>query len=148
MRFEAHITSSMHGKAGAKGDQAAGSGGASKTGAQIGSGKSTAKDSQRGAKVTNPKKGKTDIAAKTKSQDKKCFKCGDPAHGVFQCPEVAGPAEAKDLYERTTGRKVLKPVLAVAPANASVMDVVETSITPDSAAEVSVVTSKLLTEIS
>ncbi|KAG2855647.1 hypothetical protein PC113_g12247 [Phytophthora cactorum] len=30
------------------------------------------------------------------------------------CPDVANPTEAKDLYEKATGRKVLKPVLTVA----------------------------------
>ncbi|GMF33971.1 unnamed protein product [Phytophthora lilii] len=78
--------------------------------------------------------------------------------GVFQCPDVAGPAEAKELYEATTGKKVLKPVLAVAqPKNATprstttiscvVMDTLETEITPDSAAEVSMVTTKLLNQL-
>ncbi|GMF66294.1 unnamed protein product [Phytophthora lilii] len=87
-----------------------------------------------------------------------CFKCGDLTHGVFQCPDVAGPAEAKERYEATTGKKVLKPVLAVAqPKNATprstttiscvVMDTLETEITPDSAAEVLMVTTKLLNQL-
>ncbi|POM71911.1 Hypothetical protein PHPALM_11460 [Phytophthora palmivora] len=75
-------------------------------------------------------------------------------HGVFQCPEVSGPVEANELYEKETGKKVIKPVLAGASGKkitessaailCTVMDVIETRITPDSAAEVSVVTEKLL----
>lgn len=60
-----------------------------------------------------------------------------------------------EIYETTTGKKVMKPVLAVAPERSpvasstttipcTVMDILETAITPDSAAEVSVVTTKLL----
>ncbi|GMF69673.1 unnamed protein product [Phytophthora fragariaefolia] len=74
---------------------------------------------------------------------KTCFKCGDQTHGFFQCPDVASPAEAKDIYEKTTGRKVLKPVLAVTSGSAErswssatipcmVMETIETHITPDS----------------
>ncbi|GMF30310.1 unnamed protein product [Phytophthora lilii] len=66
--------------------------------------------------------------------------------------------EAKKLYEATTGKKVLKPVLAVAqPKNATprstttiscvVMDTLETEITPDSAAEVSMVKNNLLNQL-
>ncbi|KAJ0393889.1 hypothetical protein P43SY_007544 [Pythium insidiosum] len=34
-----------------------------------------------------------------------CFKCGDQTHGVFQCPQIASPMEAKALYEQRTGKK-------------------------------------------
>ncbi|ETI31416.1 hypothetical protein L915_20996 [Phytophthora nicotianae] len=108
MRFEAHISSSTQGKASAKAEQVIGSGRATKKnqGWRTGTDTSTGKDSQVATKPSNQKKGKTDIAAMTKSQDKKCFKCGNLAHGVFQCPEVSGPAEAKELYEskRQVGR--------------------------------------------
>ncbi|KAJ8524382.1 hypothetical protein ON010_g16736 [Phytophthora cinnamomi] len=60
----------------------------------------------------------------------------------------------QELYEKRIGEKVMKPVLSVATGTkttessaaipCTVMDVVETRITPDSAAEVSVVTEKLL----
>ncbi|ETI29807.1 hypothetical protein F443_23076 [Phytophthora nicotianae P1569] len=92
---------------------------------------------------------KSDQNSKQKSSrvklPKKCFKCGDPTHGVFQCPDIASPLEAKEIYEPTTGKKVLKPILAVAPVDSKLAtqpstDILETEITPDSAAEVSIVT--------
>ncbi|OWZ02136.1 LOW QUALITY PROTEIN: hypothetical protein PHMEG_00026351, partial [Phytophthora megakarya] len=101
---------------------------------------------RNGGHEVPPKQGKT---------IRKCFKCGDQTHGVFQCPDIASPTEAKELYEKSTDRKIVKPVLTVAPTTnerevapaaiqCKVMELVETWITPDSAAEVSVVTTKLL----
>ncbi|KAE9346239.1 hypothetical protein PF008_g8382 [Phytophthora fragariae] len=117
---------------------------------------------KRGTAQQKPAKSRTggsDAPPKLEKQIRKCFKCGDQAHGVFQCPDVASPGEAKELYEKSTGRKVVKPVLSmtsstgheVGPSSAipcEVMGVTETWITPDSAADVSVVTTKLLKALS
>ncbi|GMF42100.1 unnamed protein product [Phytophthora fragariaefolia] len=93
--------------------------------------------------------------SKPGKKDKKCFKCGDQTHGVFQCPDIAIPMEAKALYEITTGPKVINLLLAVSAESAmaagvssaipcTVMGALATSIAPDSATEVSLVTTKLL----
>ncbi|EEY55232.1 uncharacterized protein PITG_09135 [Phytophthora infestans T30-4] len=42
----------------------------------------------------------TSSATKVPGQPRKCFKCGDATHGVFQCP-LASATEAKELYENT-----------------------------------------------
>ncbi|KAE9268239.1 hypothetical protein PR003_g31512 [Phytophthora rubi] len=118
-----------------------------------------AKEIPKPAKVMDTRNGSHVSTSRQGKQDKTCFKCGDQTHGVFQCPDIASPMEAKALYEKTTGRKVLKPVLAVSAESTTgagvssaipctVMGALETSITPDSAAEVSLVTTKFLRMLS
>ncbi|KAE8958879.1 hypothetical protein PR001_g30240 [Phytophthora rubi] len=118
-----------------------------------------AKEIPKPAKVMDTRNGSHVSTSRQGKQGKKCFKCGDQTHGVFQCPDIASPMEAKALYEKTTGRKVLKPVLAVSAESTTgagvssaipctVMGALETSITPDSAAEVSLVTTKFLRMLS
>ncbi|OWZ10058.1 LOW QUALITY PROTEIN: hypothetical protein PHMEG_00017149 [Phytophthora megakarya] len=83
------------------------------------------------------------VLSKQDKQIRKCFKCGDQTHG---CPDITSPSEAKEFYEKSTGRKVVKTVMSIVsnistknvPPSAmpcTVMDVVETSITSDSAAD-------------
>lgn len=92
------------------------------------------------------------------SGDRACFKCGDLTHGVFQCPNVGSSLEAKELNEKRSDRKVSKAVVSMASTAKRttqklpsipcvVMDAVEIAITPDSGAEVTVVTSRLLAEL-
>ncbi|KAJ0397844.1 hypothetical protein P43SY_007629 [Pythium insidiosum] len=74
---------------------------------------------------------------------------------VFQCPHVANAQESKTLYEKHTGKKVIKPVGAVAGRAGTrlpgipcvVMDAVETTITPDSGAEISMVSPTLVNQL-
>ncbi|KAK1945593.1 Pro-Pol polyprotein [Phytophthora citrophthora] len=152
MRFEAHISSHQLAKGNGKPIQ------------QQDQAKRSAGGPQGGVKTNMAPEQQNKSNSKPKPKNsgdrppKKCFKCGDQTHGVFQCPEVAGPAEAKTIYESTTGKKVLKPVFALAkPKNTTsrpsttipcaVMDTLETEITPDSAAEVSMVTTNLLNQL-
>ncbi|KAG3231289.1 hypothetical protein PI124_g23616 [Phytophthora idaei] len=157
MRFEAHIASASQGKGAAKSDQEQKPTEKSLKGRgwqNIGG-----KTRQQPVKRSEQQKKNQETTANSGKSDKKCFKCGDIAHGVFQCPNISGPAEAKELYEKCTGKRVMKPVLAAIPTDQAattasraipcvVMSTVETSITPDSAAEVSVVTTKLLKQLS
>ncbi|POM60102.1 hypothetical protein PHPALM_31081 [Phytophthora palmivora] len=66
------------------------------------------------------------------------------------CPNIVSPMKAKEIYEKSTGKKVMKPILATTsdgskPDSAAsipciVMEAVQNLITPDSAASVSMVT--------
>ncbi|ETO66354.1 hypothetical protein F444_16481 [Phytophthora nicotianae P1976] len=94
--------------------------------------------------------------SKTEKPDKKCFKCGNPTHGVFQCPNIASLLEAKEIYEKSAGKKAMQPILVATSggttqeSSASIpclmMGAVETLITPDSAS-VSLVTMKLINDL-
>ncbi|EGZ17877.1 hypothetical protein PHYSODRAFT_414934, partial [Phytophthora sojae] len=150
MRFEAHISAQTQAKGGTKPTQQQHQ---SKRGfgGTHGATKVNSTDDRHQHKVTNKAKPRPT----GDRPPKKCFKCGDQTHGVFQCPAIASPSEAKELYEARTGKKTLKPVLAVTASDSKVatstlaipcvvMDNVETEITPDSAAEVSMVTAKSL----
>ncbi|KAG3240994.1 hypothetical protein PI124_g14111 [Phytophthora idaei] len=157
MRFEAHIASASQGKGAAKSDQEQKPTEKSLNGRgwqNIGG-----KTRQQPVKHSEQQKKIQKTTANSGKSDKKCFKCEDLAHGVFQCPNISSPAEAKELYEKCTGKRVMKPVLAAIPTDQAVttaspaipcvvMSTVETSITLDSAAEVSVVTTKLLKQLS
>ncbi|POM74204.1 Hypothetical protein PHPALM_8883 [Phytophthora palmivora] len=110
------------------------------------------KSTQSHTTTTQPKKSHTGASHNTKA-------CGDQTYGVFQCPDIVSQVEAKELYEKCTCRKVMKPVMTIvsntckkevhsAGIPCKVMDLIETLITPDSAAEVSVVTTKLLKALS
>ncbi|POM64770.1 Hypothetical protein PHPALM_19656 [Phytophthora palmivora] len=109
---------------------------------------------------------KTSAAKKPESQDRpprKRFKCGDLTHGVFQCP-LANATEDKELYDKN--RKPSKPVGAIAISEAQpvsppaeptaaktlgplpclVNQMLDAWAKPDSGAEVSVVTPRMLQE--
>ncbi|KAF1781484.1 hypothetical protein GQ600_22414 [Phytophthora cactorum] len=88
-------------------------------------------------------------------QTRKCFKCGDPTHGVFQCPLV-NATEATEIYEQH--KKNTKTLGAAGvpernqqnkkgPLSYVANWVVKTLAKPDSGAEVSVVTPHLLKEL-
>jgi hypothetical protein len=160
MRFEAHISSQLQSKPALRGSQRFCLASQPKKTAepQNKAARAATTPSQQHSRPTNLGKTSRHANFKHDRPAKTCFKCGDQTHGVFQCLDVASPAEAKEIYEKTTGKKVLKPVLAVASGAAEstgssraipclVMDAIETHITPDSGADVSVVTSKLLREL-
>ncbi|ETO81713.1 hypothetical protein F444_04041 [Phytophthora nicotianae P1976] len=119
-----------------------------------GEGKATSSEAKP---ATVSYKAKPPVPSKTEKPEKKCFKCGDPTHGVFQCPNIASLLEAKEIYEKSTGKKVMKPVLVATTGGTTqetsasipclVMGAVETLITPDSAASVSLVTMKLINDL-
>ncbi|KAK1946294.1 hypothetical protein P3T76_001847 [Phytophthora citrophthora] len=119
----------------------------------VGSGPNSAGTKLQGAKKSS-----------TPGQPRKCFKCGDLTHGVFQCP-LASATEAKELYDKN--RKAPKPVGAVVlvpdqpvqtmPEDSAgqktgslacrVNGLLAAWAKPDSGAEVSVVTPHLLQEL-
>ncbi|DBA01281.1 TPA: hypothetical protein N0F65_001786 [Lagenidium giganteum] len=101
---------------------------------------------------------KPDAKPPQEAPDRGCFKCGDEGHGVFQCPQISGGLEAKELYESRTGEKVRQPIAGAAalPGPAPrvspalpcvVMETVKADITPDSGAEVTVVAPSLLDKL-
>ncbi|KAG4064863.1 hypothetical protein PC123_g399 [Phytophthora cactorum] len=157
MRFEAHIASASQGKSAAKSDQE------QKPTEKLLKGRGWqnigGKTRQQPVKHSEQQKKTQETTANSGKSDKKRFKCEDLAHGVFQCPNISSLAEAKELYEKCTGKRVMKPVLAAIPTDQAVttaspaitcvvISTVETSTTLDSAAEVSVVTTKLLKQLS
>ncbi|KAG2950455.1 hypothetical protein PC117_g4442 [Phytophthora cactorum] len=157
MRFEAHIASASQGKSAAKSDQE------QKPTEKLLKGRGWqnigGKTRQQPVKHSEQQKKTQETTANSGKSDKKCFKCEDLAHGVFQCPNISSLAEAKELYEKCTGKRVMKPVLAAIPTDQAVttaspaitcvvISTVETSTILDSAAEVSVVTTKLLKQLS
>eukprot|EP00644_Phytophthora_capsici_P019071 jgi/Phyca11/133173/e_gw1.350.2.1 len=142
MRFEAHIPSTAQAKTSTKTEvHPRFVSNSKKTQGGRGTSSKNSSGGQRSGKPAGEGNPKSDTTPTTSKTDKKCFKCGDQTHGVFQRPNIASPTEAKELHEKSTGKKVLKPVLAVAP---TMTVAINTEITLDSAAEVSVVTTKLL----
>ncbi|EEY55745.1 uncharacterized protein PITG_09719 [Phytophthora infestans T30-4] len=140
--FEAHIANVSQERSAAKSEKEQKSFDKSKKnrGWQNSATKTRSNSSIQTVRRADQPKRKQELSGTSGKPNKKCFKCGELAHGVFQCPNISGPAEAKESYEKTIGKRVVKPVLAAIPA--------ETEITPDSAAEVSVVTTKLLKRLS
>ena len=74
---------------------------------------------------------------------------------MFQCPEIENALEAKELYEQRTGRKVIRPAALTTTTQSTgpglikclVNQSAETFTTPDTGAEVTIVTLKLLNEL-
>ncbi|GMF47598.1 unnamed protein product [Phytophthora fragariaefolia] len=101
MRFEAHISGAHPGKFGAKSYQEQGVSDKlqRKHGWQSTSGKTRTNIDLPAAKPSEQLKEKREHPGKNVKSDRSCFKCGDPTHGVFQCRDISGPAEAKELYE-------------------------------------------------
>jgi len=77
---------------------------------------------------------------------------------VFQCPNISSNVEAKELYEKHTGKTVVKTVASLTAASqqlsdaspsipCTIMDAIKMAVTPDSGAEVTVVTPKLIKEL-
>ncbi|KAE9106282.1 hypothetical protein PF006_g21405 [Phytophthora fragariae] len=110
------------------------------------------------ARATREKKPRQQNA-NNKTRSHECFKCQDPTHGVFQCPNVANAQEANALYEQRTGRNVALevPISAMSsvgappvesmsnrsPIPAQVNGLVETSVTLDSGAGVTLISPDL-----
>ncbi|OWZ13043.1 hypothetical protein PHMEG_00013709 [Phytophthora megakarya] len=158
MRFESYISCGSQGKNNAKPDQdhCGSDKWQKKRGGNGGDSKPPASNSAQLSKQPEQRNGKPESTPKRWEGRSQVL---DPTHGVFQCPNTAGPAEAKELYEKRTGKRVMKPVLATARSSTgtvtsspaipcTIMNTVETEITPDSAAEVSVMTIMLLKQLS
>ncbi|ETM97785.1 hypothetical protein PPTG_19999, partial [Phytophthora nicotianae INRA-310] len=154
MRFEAHIAVHAPPKSSTNFPPSSTSTGPEKKGPRgTGGGKATSSEAKL---ATVSYKAKPPASSKTEKPDKKCFKCGDPTHGVFQCPNIASLLEAKEIYEKSAEKKAMKPVLVATSGETTqessasipclVMGAVETLITPDSAS-VSLVTMKLINDL-
>ncbi|KAF4043513.1 hypothetical protein GN244_ATG04119 [Phytophthora infestans] len=109
----------------------------------------------------------TSSATKVPGQPRKSFKCRDATHGVFQCL-LASATEAKEQYEKLRKQSKTVGAVALAPQIPAVLSkvqttaharrssllqcvvkgVVEATAKPDSGAEVSVVSPRLLQELS
>eukprot|EP00644_Phytophthora_capsici_P006787 jgi/Phyca11/103779/e_gw1.8.841.1 len=96
------------------------------------------------------------------TQQRACFKCQDPTHGGFQCPNIANAQEAKVLYEQHTGRKVIHEVPAGvtrtsmisenphakrSPISVMINNRVDASVTLDSGARITLMDPGLLTKL-
>ncbi|OWY99145.1 hypothetical protein PHMEG_00029909 [Phytophthora megakarya] len=97
-----------------------------------------------------------------KPKPRTCFKCNDPTHGVFQCPNMENVQEAKMLYEQHIGRKIVRdvPVGAIGsttvdedvnakhhPIPARVNNIVDAMETLDSGAVVTLMSSAFFQEL-
>lgn len=157
MTFEPHINSQAAGKPPTRSNLPTSTPTQSRGGftKPVSTAKSSPASSGHARGAADPGSGNGGGVRRDKSIDRACFKCGDVAHGVFQCPSISGNAEAKELYEKHTGKKVIKPVASLASTSrtssdvspsipCTVMGLIETAVTPDSGAEVTVVTPKLV----
>ncbi|KAG1699783.1 hypothetical protein DVH05_012676 [Phytophthora capsici] len=106
MRFEAHIPSTAQAKTSTKTEVHPGfASNSKKTQGGRGTSNKNPSSGQRSGKPAGEGNPKSDTTPKISKTDKKCFKCGDQTHGVFQCPNIASPTEAKELYEKSTGKR-------------------------------------------
>ncbi|ETP35508.1 hypothetical protein F442_16351 [Phytophthora nicotianae P10297] len=103
MRFEAHIAVHAPPKSSTNFPPSSTSTGPEKKGPRgTGGGKATSSEAKL---ATVSYKAKPPAPSKTEKPDKKCFKCGNPTHGVFQCPNIASLLEAKEIYEKSAEKK-------------------------------------------
>ncbi|EGZ24058.1 hypothetical protein PHYSODRAFT_379080, partial [Phytophthora sojae] len=73
-----------------------------------------------------------------------CFKCGGLTYGIFQSPDVANAQEAKTIYEQRTGRKEVRER---SPIPAQVNGLVNTTVTLDSGAGVTLIRPEILEKL-
>lgn len=98
-----------------------------------------------------------------KAKSHACFKCGGLTYGIFQSPDVANAQEAKTIYEQRTGRKevrevpigavthsdaaVSEPLVKRSPIPAQVNGLVNTTVTLDSGAGVTLIRPEILEKL-
>lgn len=133
--------------------------GASKSPGEAGSAKPAAGGAE--ARPPSTRKEKRQRSAPD-SRPRACFRCHDPTHGVFQCPNIANAQEAKTLYEQHTGRKVVRNVrvgtvcrndadekkhVKRLPISAKVNGIVDCTVTLDSGASVTLISPVLFEKL-